>query len=220
MVELKKAAIFDLDGTLIRNASAEVIFFRHLLFHGGLSPFNLIQMLAALWTARGNFHAMTRENKRYLRNKNTDKLETVAREYFEPRTDNLVFPVMHRVIEEHREKGDVLLLLSGTLDLIAACFQRHLKFDGARAAKLEHRDGKYTGRLEGIIPYGFGKLEALRELMRHHNVDANKTTLYANIFSDRYVMNAVERAVAVNPDRRLRAYAARRGWQVIDPVKR
>ncbi|MFW5775492.1 MAG: HAD family hydrolase [Chitinivibrionales bacterium] len=214
---LRKAAIFDLDGTLIPHTSAEKTFFFHLLRRGGLTPFNLLQMGVALWTAKFNLHKMIRGNKRYLRNKKVEKLTQVANTYFEPRIDRMVFPMMKDVIEEHREKGHVLLLLTGTLDIVAKCFYRKLDLDGYQAATLETRDGRYTGRIDGILPYGVGKLEVIRRLRHRFNFDQNHTFLYANIYSDRFVMNAVETPVAVNPDKRLRSYANKHGWEVIDP---
>ena len=84
---------------------------------------------------------------------------------------------------------------------------------------LEIRNGKYTGRVKGILPYGMGKLEVLRELKDKYGFDRNQSYLYANIFSDRYVMNAVERPVAVNPDSKLRAYAGKLNWNIIEVEK-
>jgi phosphoserine phosphatase len=57
---------------------------------------------------RGNWHRLTRTraNKQYLRGKSAGKIEAVARQYFEPRVDNLIFPVMRSIIEAHRAAGD------------------------------------------------------------------------------------------------------------------
>lgn len=216
---MRQSAIFDLDGTLIPNTSAERTFFFHLLRSGGLSVIDILRMVPVLWSAKGNLHTMILKNKRYLRHKSVETFEKVAREYFEPRIQSIVYKEMLSVIEKHRTAGDLLLLLTGTLDFIAACFVRELRFDGARATNLEIHNGKYTGHINGITPYGVGKLEVLRDFRRRHNFDLNHTTLYANIYSDRYVMNAVDIPVAVNPDERLRFYAQRNQWRILDCKK-
>jgi len=213
---LRRAAIFDLDGTLIPRSSAEWRFFIHLLRKGGLTFFDLTHMVTTLFTAKGNLHEMTRANKRYLRGKPVAIIEDVARNYFEPKVEPLVFPVMRAVIEAHREVGDLLLLLTGTLDVIAACFVRRLRFDGYRATALETKNGKYTGLVNGFMPYGMGKLEILRNMRHEFKYDQNKTSFYADSYSDRYVMNAAEEAIAVNPDKALRSYARKHGWRIID----
>lgn len=213
---MRHAAIFDLDGTLIPMTSAERTLFFYLFRNKVLSIINIIQMIGALWAFHGNMHLMLRGNKRYLKNKSVDSVESIARSFFEPKIDDLIFPVMLKIVQKHREKGDLLLLLSGTIDIIADCFIRRLQFDGGIAGKLEQRYGKFTGALSGILPYGIGKLEVLNELKRMYNFDSNETTLYANIYSDRFVMNAVAYPKVVNPDKRLRIYAKKRHWEIIE----
>ncbi|MDO5576321.1 MAG: haloacid dehalogenase-like hydrolase, partial [Fibrobacter sp.] len=160
---LSSAAIFDLDGTLIPHTSAERIFFFHLIRTGNLSFVNILEMLSTIWTAHGNFHALTRTNKCYLKNKSVKRLKNAARKYFEPQIPNMVFPKMLETIEINRRQGKRLLLLTGTLDIIAECFVRSLRLDGFRAGTLQIRNGRYTGKIDGILPYGIGKLEILRE---------------------------------------------------------
>ncbi|MFP4679331.1 MAG: HAD family hydrolase [Chitinispirillaceae bacterium] len=217
MTESKRAAIFDLDGTLIPHTSAEGTFFFHMLKSGNLNFLNILQMVVAIWSARGNLHDMLRGNKRYLRHKSVEKMDQVARRYFEPRIDDIIFPEMQQIIEKHKSRGDHLILLTGTLDVIARCFVRHLGFSGFKATTLERKDGYYTGRVSGILPYGMGKLEVLRELKDRFGFNRDSSWLYANIFSDRYVLNAVEHPVAVNPDSKLREYARRLKWEIIQP---
>jgi HAD superfamily hydrolase (TIGR01490 family) len=213
---MRPAAIFDLDGTLIPNTSAERTFFFHLLRTGGLSVFDVIKLVKPVLSFHGNLHRVTVANKAYLRHKKVEKFEAVARKFFEPQVKNLVFRNMAETIEKHREQDDILLLLSGTLNIIAECFVRALHLDGARTTDLETRNGAYTGRTIGVVPYGFGKIEALRELRQRYEFDQNHTTLYANSYSDRYVLNAVEKPVAVNPDKRLAQYARKNNWRIID----
>jgi HAD superfamily hydrolase (TIGR01490 family) len=213
---MRHAAIFDLDGTLIPMSSAERTFFFYLFRNKVLSIINIFQMLGALWTFHGNMHSMLRGNKRYLKNKSVDSVENIARSFFEPKIDDLIFPVMSEIVMMHRKKGDLLLLLSGTIDIIADCFIRRLHFDGGIAGKLQQMNGRFTGALTGILPYGIGKLEVLSELKRMYNFDSNETTLYANIYSDRFVMNAVAFPKAVNPDKKLRSYAKKRHWEIIE----
>lgn len=214
-LEIRPAAIFDLDGTLIPMASAERTFFFYLIRQKSLSLLDLFRMFGALWSWRGNMHAMLRGNKRYLKNKSVTKVTEIARDFFEPQIKKLIFPLMYEKIEMHRNAGDQLLLLSGTLDIIADCFIRRLGFEGGKAGTLEKKNGKFTGKLSGILPYGMGKLEVLSELRREYIFDPNETTLYANIYSDRFIMNAIAHPKAVNPDKKLRTYATTRRWEII-----
>jgi phosphoserine phosphatase len=42
--------------------------------------------------------------------------------------------------------------------------------------------GKYTGNVCGIMPYGIGKLEVLRELKKEYQFDPDISFLYANVY--------------------------------------
>jgi HAD superfamily hydrolase (TIGR01490 family) len=216
MTQSDWTVIFDLDGTLIPQTSAEKIFFIYLLKNRQLSIINVLHLIPAIWTTLGNLHKMTLTNKRYLKNKPVTVFKEIARKYFDPRIEMLVFPLMHRIIDEHKKNGDKLLLLTGTLDFIAECFVHILGFDGYRATELETKENRYTGRVIGIQPFGLGKLEVLGDFKREFHFARDKTILYANIFSDRYVMNAVEKPIAVNPDKRLLKYAVRSKWKIIN----
>ena len=219
MAHLRKAALFDLDGTLIPNTSAESTFFFYLLKNGLLPPLDVLRMATALWASGGNLHNMLRGNKRYLQGKKLSDFRRVAVKYFEPRIDTMLFPSMRSIIEEHRSRGDLLLLLTGTLDVIAHAFLHKLGLDGFRAATLETIHGRYTGRLSGILPYGIGKLEVLNDMQKQFGFDRNETVYYANSFSDRFVLNAVNEPVAVNPDKKLRLYSQKMGWKILDATK-
>jgi phosphoserine phosphatase len=174
-------------------------------------------MFRELFHVHGNWHELTRANKQYLRGKPVTAMVSVAHKIFTPRIHSLIFPVMSSVIEHHRMSGDLLLLLTGTLDFIAECFASELQFDGYKASTLETLDDLFTGNLVGIQPYGIGKLEVMRDLRKEFSFDQNTVTLYANLYSDRYVMNTAEEPVAVNPDKALRRYAIKNGWKIIDP---
>lgn len=209
-----RAAIFDLDGTLIPASSAEKLFFFHELKNGGFTILDMLRMLQVLIKSRGDFHSMIRENKYYLRGKDVSKITNIVTNFFEPIVPNLVFHGMKDLIESHRAKGDILLLLSGTLDVIASCFTRQLKFDGFRAGKLEIRNGHYTGRIQGVLPYGIGKLESLHEFHEEFKFDLNTSLIYANQYSDRYIMFAMNNPIAVNPDKRLLKLSQKLKWPI------
>jgi hypothetical protein len=98
MEKSEQTVIFDLDGTLIPNTSAEKNFIFHLLRNRILSIISIIQLLPAIWTDRGNLHKMTLLNKRYLKNRSVKDFKDIAQKYFEPRIDALIFPFMAHLI--------------------------------------------------------------------------------------------------------------------------
>ena len=68
-----------------------------------------------------------------------------------------------------------------------------------------------------------GKLDEANEWLEHARAEAERlgvplrdSTFYTDSYSDLTVMEAVSEPVAVNPDPRLRRYALKRGWLIVD----
>lgn len=117
-------------------------------------------------------------------------------------------------MEEHRRAGRGIVLLTSTLDLIAAPFYRHFGFDALIATRLEVMDGLFTGGVAGNIPYGEAKAEAARTHAAAVGADLARCFAYGDRYGDRFLMEEVGNAVAVCPDRKLIAIARARGWRI------
>ena len=81
---MKKAiAVFDIDGTILRNTSAERIFVRYLLSVGELNlenGVNFMQHFLAIFPR--NWVMATKGNWFYLKGKEANRIETLAEECF------------------------------------------------------------------------------------------------------------------------------------------
>jgi HAD superfamily hydrolase (TIGR01490 family) len=75
--------------------------------------------------------------------------------------------------------------------------------------------GVLTGKIEKVA-YGDGKYHVTKEWADRNGVDLRDCTFYTDSMSDVMLMEHVGRPVAVNPDARLRAHAAKRGWEIQD----
>ena len=62
---------------------------------------------------------------------------------------------------------------------------------------------------------GEAKAAAVRALAAERGIDLVASIAYSDGHTDLPLLEAVGRAVAVNPDRRLRRTAAARGWPVL-----
>ena len=85
--------------------------------------------------------------------------------------------------------------------------------------------GEFTGRIAGSHSYGEGKLVLLREFLESLGAadDGLRLEAYSDSINDLPMLAfAAERgeAFAVNPDGMLRSEAARRGWRIMDILKK
>jgi HAD superfamily hydrolase (TIGR01490 family) len=122
----------------------------------------------------------------------------------------------------HRAAGRRIVLVSGGTDQVLAPLAARLGAD-LLAQRLEVQDGRFNGAYrsyegltkdEASASQGARKAAALRRYIAGHGVVAAQSYAYGDSVNDIAMLAEVGNAVAVNPDRRLRREAARRGWPV------
>jgi HAD superfamily hydrolase (TIGR01490 family) len=218
------AAFFDLDRTLLRRSSALALAgsFRD---RGLISRMQLLQAAAwqLLFVARGASHEAVRrgaeDGLRLLAGYPVDDLRDVVAAAMEPVLRPLVFAEPLRLVEQHRERGERVFVVSATLQEVVEAIAEDLGFDGALGTVCEVRDGHYTGRAIRAL-HAEAKAACLRELAQRDGLDLAECTAYSDSHTDLPFLEAVGHPVAVNPDRELRRIAAERGWPVLEFSRR
>lgn len=119
-------------------------------------------------------------------------------------------------IEAHRAQGHALWLLTSSSSYLAAPVVDALRLDGALATRFQVSGGRFTGRAEGALCYGAGKVEHAAALAERLGASLSDATFYTDSMSDLPMLEAVGRPVAVHPDPRLLRHARRAGWPVLD----
>ena len=140
------------------------------------------------------------------------------REIVEEAVHSAFVPHVYRdaldLVARHRERSERSFIVSAALQEIVDALVVELGFDGGIGSTAEVENGVYTGRLGRRLD-GNAKAEAVAELATVESIDLAESTAYSDSASDVPFLEAVGHAVAVNPDRRLRAIAAERGWRVL-----
>ena len=216
---MQAAAFFDLDRTLLRRSSALALAggFRD---HGVIGRGQLAK--AAAWqlvfAARGASAETVRkaaeDGLMVLKGFGVEDLRVLVREAMEPVLKPLVFQEALALVEQHRERGEPVYIVSATLQEIVEEIAEELGFDGALGSTCEIADGVYTGRSLRAC-HGAGKAAAIRELSADRGYDLDASTAYSDSHTDLPFLEAVGNPVAVNPDRELRRIAGERDWPVL-----
>lgn len=214
------AAIFDVDGTLVRSNPLDyyLFFLRHLYSPTRRFPRLLTVLLhAPYWFLldrldRGWF------NKSFYRQYcgfSVMEVQALAEACFR----NVLLPrlipeTLHRA-KEHRTRGDRILLVSGSLDFILAPLGTFLGAEAVLCPRLFHQNGIYRGEIAGRNVVGHVKAEVVADYARDHGIDLSKSHAYADSLSDVPLLNRVGHAVVVDPGTRLLTTAERLGWERI-----
>lgn len=214
---MKKAAIFDIDGTIIKNISSERVFFRFLFKRKIVTSKDLLRLacifLSKLFSLKGLYF---RKNKYYLKNKEYDKIVSNINECFK----NAILPHISKTaleeIQRLRNEGYLIILLSGTLEPIVECFKEYCNADIGVGTNLCIKDGLITGEIDGTHSYNQGKVKVIEQLAKKYNIDLSSSTAYANQYSDIKFMRLFGNPVAVNATPLLRWYANVNRWKRIE----
>jgi HAD superfamily hydrolase (TIGR01490 family) len=214
------AAFFDLDRTLLRRSSALALAgsFRErgLISRRQLAHAALWQLLFAL---RGASHEAVRRGAEdgliVLRGSTPEELKSLVADALEPVLRPLVYAEPLHLVEQHRERGEPVYIVSATLQEVVQAIADDLGFDGALGTVCEVRDGVYTGRTRRAL-HAENKAEGVRELAEAEGFDLAECTAYSDSHTDLPFLEAVGHPVVVNPDSELRRIAAARGWPVLE----
>jgi alcohol-forming fatty acyl-CoA reductase len=117
-----------------------------------------------------------------------------------------------RRIRDHHDAGHRTMLVTAA----AEPFVRPLAplFDQVVAAKLEVRDGRYTGFLAEPPLVGEARAAWLRRYAMLERADLKHSYAYADAHSDLSLLRTVGNPVAVSPDAALLRIARRRRWPI------
>ena len=212
-----KAAIFDLDNTLLKCRSSERLFFRYLVIHRIVAPGNFFRMATAflgrLFKLKGIY---VRENKFYLKGKDVDVIKNAADRFFKERLSSLISSNAIHELKQKKKDGYVIVILSATLGFLLEHLKVHCGADLAVGCSLASLNGRFTGEIEGVYPFGNGKAIVLKKLTEEMGIDFSESYAYADRYADIYHMRLVGHPVAVNARGKFLRYAKKNNWQIVN----
>jgi len=218
----RSAAVFDLDRTLLRGASAPAL--SEAFFEAGLSARPSLPG-QGLWLRSYELFGETipsmllaRSSALAVRGRAVAEV-TAAAEAATPALEKLVAPWARSLLDSHRHAGRLLVLATTSpRDLVAPLAER-LGFDHVVATRYATRvdaEGtlRYRGGLDGPFVWAGAKRAAVRRLARGAGIDLDESWAYSDSFYDLPLLASVGHPCAVNPDLRLLAAATAARWPV------
>lgn len=224
------AAFFDLDRTLIDESSTP-IFMRHLADAGigaeSSIPFAepiahaASSVIKTIFNVMGESRLLMQPAKLAVRASagwSVVDVETAARKAAAEIAEHLL-PFAKLIIEDHRAAGDLLVLASTSPLAFTAPLAEALGFDGVIGTAWHRTNGDaddstYTGEIDGAFVWGPEKAAAVEDWATEHGVRLGRSSAYSDSYFDAALLDLVGHPVAVNPDVRLQALAAVKGWPV------
>ncbi|MGI8848413.1 MAG: HAD family hydrolase [Candidatus Dormibacteria bacterium] len=212
----RHAAFFDVDRTLLRGSSMLALA-RPLRRAGLISTRVTLRALARqlLFGARGMsdpaLQSAVASLSEVIRGVDAAAVRRVADRAMGALVLPRVYDEAFQLMEWHRQRGDLIFLVSASPHELIDALQRILDADGVVASDVEVKHGKYTGRILRLN-HGDAKGAAVEEFAHAYNLDLTESYAYGDSLGDQAMLERVGHPVAVNPDSRLSALAEERGW--------
>lgn len=213
----RRAALFDLDRTLIRRDSAS-LYVRYQRDLGEVG--RAYSLRVGWWLLKYTFGVIDAEKvaERALesyRGKEEAWMVERCRGWFR---DYVLPHVSHAgrdAVRRHRDAGDVVAIVTGATRYAAEPLAEELGIDHVVCTELEvDTEGRFTGRLRQPMCYGAGKITRTERLAESLGFRLSEASFYSDSITDRPLLEEVAEPVVVNPDQRLRRLAKQRGWRV------
>ena len=216
-----RLTLFDLDHTLL-DGDSDQLWCEFLMDRGVLprEPFESLNRAMAIDYAAGkvsaqafcDFYVGT------LAGRSAAEWQPLRRDYIDQRVVPRFPAAALELVARHRDAGDLVVLTTATCRFLSELSAVHLGIAQLIATECETgADGRFTGRTRGTPNMRQGKVQRLHDWLASQRLVLAEceSTLYSDSINDLPLLGVVRRAVAVNPDPRLAAEAAARGWPVI-----
>ncbi len=201
----RKAAFFDIDGTLFRN-SLLVEHFIKLSENGILSNNAWSDEIGPLFEKYQNRLGAYEDYldkaalvyQKSIVGLDKDVVEKYSKQVIEE-NKNKVYMVTRKAVEWHRTNGDLIFFISGSPDFLVDDFS---KFYGATesisTSYVFDENNKFSGK---IIPMwdGKSKLSAIIDLDKRYNIDLDSSYSYGDTNGDITMFQMVGNPHAINP---------------------
>ena len=148
---MTKIAVFDIDGTVYREAISFIVAEELLTGPGFEEESTMLAAARHAFKARGSTEAYWEYNKtildvfkKALRHTTPERLKEVIADLLKNRSD-YCYAYTIQLIKQLKDEGRTLIAISGSIADIVEPFARSVGFDYVVASGLEVKDGKFTG---------------------------------------------------------------------------
>ena len=128
-------------------------------------------------------------------------------------------PEAQQLVRQHQQAGDRVLIVTATNEFVTRPIAQALGVQELLATELERGpDGWFTGEIRGEPNMREGKVRRMQQWLAQRQWDWSdvESTFYSDSTNDIPLLEKVDTPVATNPDERLRALAAQRGWRILE----
>jgi HAD superfamily hydrolase (TIGR01490 family) len=211
-------AIFDLDNTLIADDS-DYLWGQFLVEQGIVDKDQYASANAKFYDdyKQGtlDIRAFLRFSLRPLADNHPEQLYRWRAQFIEEIIRPLLLKSAQELIAKHRDRGDTLLVITATNRFVTEPIVKLYGIDNLLATTPSFTEGRYTGDFDGIPCFQEGKVKLLEAWLKNSTETMQDSWFYSDSHNDLPLLKLVDNPVAVDPDEKLRQFAAAAKWPII-----
>jgi HAD superfamily hydrolase (TIGR01490 family) len=211
-------ALFDVDGTLL-NENTSIILLKSLYLDKKINLWTLLKAKYHNFLFRINrfdLEDMKKFSLKFMKGWNKKELDEYCNEIFIKQIKPKLHLDMIKKINEHKNKNDLIVLLSAAPEIITSKIVKYIKADFSINSIIEIQNGIISGNLKKIC-FAENKYEYFMNFCKEKKINLNKSYFYTDSYTDLKVLNCIGFPNVVNPDKKLKKIAKEKGWNIIRP---
>lgn len=161
---MKRIAVFDFDGTITRKDTL----FEFIRFVKGSAALYWVLLLHLPWLVLMKLHlcdnGKTKERvfSWFFKGMSIERFNELGQQFYETQADKLLHPDAVKAINVHKNQGDIVVILSASIENWVQPFASALQAEGLLGTQAEAQNGKLTGKFATKNCYGQEKVNRLK----------------------------------------------------------
>lgn len=209
-------AFFDFDGTLISGYSVVPLLLEQL-YDGLLMPADLSEAVKgalAMKAGAATYGELMAEAADKLCGVREQTFVRYGRDAYEAKVARMIYPESRALILAHLYMGHTVAIVSAASPYQIEPALDDLQVEHLECTHFEVDRGYFTGRIDGEVCFGIGKVKAVNRLCDEFGLDLAQSYFYSDSDDDIEALEHVGRPQVLNPNDKLRRLAETRGWPI------
>jgi HAD superfamily hydrolase (TIGR01490 family) len=214
-----KIAVFDIDGTVYREAMSFIVAEELLIGPDFKEEAEALAGARHTYKSRGSTEAYWAYNKtildvfkKALQHTTPAQLQEVIATLLKHKSD-YCYAYTIQLIKQLKAEGRTLIAISGSIANIVEPFAKSVGFDYVVASGLEVKNGAFTG--ERATETKQGKDKILKALVAEHDLSLEGSVGVGDTHRDIPMLAVTEHPIAFNPNAALYEEAEKHGWKIV-----
>ncbi len=167
-----------------------------------------------------DIHEYIRFTVQALREHGVEQSDAAHRRFMDEIIRPAIQPQALELVRRHQAAGDQVVIVTATHEFVTRPIATAFGVPELIAIDLERdAQGNPTGAIRGTPSFREGKVARVEQWLAERGLDWSRvehSTFYSDSINDLPLLDKVHEPVATNPDARLQAIAAQRGWRILN----